>query len=35
VLSWLRVFDGAGSEDFEMTLDKTKDGGLAGRVAVK
>ncbi|HEX7139114.1 MAG TPA: hypothetical protein VF219_14770 [Vicinamibacterales bacterium] len=32
--AWTGTWDGAGSGDFELTLDKAKDGPLAGRVAV-
>ncbi len=32
--TWAGMWDGAGSGDFELTLDKAKDGPLAGRVAV-
>ena len=32
--TWAGTWDGSGSGEFEMTLDKEKDGGLTGRVAV-
>jgi hypothetical protein len=32
--TWAGTWDGAGSGDFELTLDKAKDGPLGGRVAV-
>jgi len=32
--TWTGTWDGAGAGEFEMTLDKTRDGGLTGRVAV-
>jgi hypothetical protein len=32
--TWAGTWDGSGSGEFEMTLDKRKDGGLTGRVAV-
>ena len=32
--TWTGTWDGAGSGDFELTLDKAKEGPLAGRVVV-
>jgi hypothetical protein len=32
--TWAGTWDGAGSGDFELTIDKAKDGPLSGRVAV-
>jgi hypothetical protein len=32
--TWSGTWDGAGSGGFELTLEKTKDGALAGKVAV-
>jgi hypothetical protein len=31
---WTGTWDGSGSGNFELTLEKTKDGGTAGKVAV-
>jgi hypothetical protein len=31
---WTGTWDGSGSGNFELTLDKAKDGGIAGKVAV-
>jgi hypothetical protein len=32
--SWSGTYDGSGTGQFEMTLDKGKDGGMTGRVGV-
>jgi hypothetical protein len=32
--SWAGTWDGAGSGDFELTIDKTREGKATGRVAV-
>jgi hypothetical protein len=32
--TWAGTWDGAGSGDFELTIDKAKEGPLSGRVAV-
>ncbi len=32
--TWAGTWDGAGSGDFELTIDKAKDGPLSGRVVV-
>ena len=32
--TWAGTWDGAGSGDFELTIDQAKDGPLSGRVAV-
>jgi hypothetical protein len=31
---WTGTWDGSGSGNFELTLEKAKDGGIAGKVAV-